>query len=208
MSNINNLLPILHHCDGLCRSFSQSHAAQYQYVRSISSSLQQLSHLRKLARTHPNNPMSSSTLRLNASQRLQTNVNECLAGLRDELKKMEVISESLDKLLFEVEILLAEPGTRDTFGLNPEQTTKRVGAVAGGVKEELLRRRELLADMPWDEDDEQEDIVGMQEWESNWAQMLEYDRVEKEEMDELTDVLASTIKSQHVNEERDKMDMS
>jgi len=105
---------------------------------------------------------------------------------------MEGIVEEMQSMLFNVEVLLADPTNALQYGLNPSEATKRLGGLVGGAQEELLRRRELLSDWPGypgDGDGDGEGGMPMDEWVDGWKELREVKKGEQEEMDDLVDVL-------------------
>lgn len=106
--------------------------------------------------------------------KVQETIEDGLSGVRDDLGRMERDVESLNSLLFQADVFLAEPGTALQHGLNPREALTHVSNLFSSYQAELIRLREVLADFTTE-------TIGPEAFSDEWRVMKEVDKGSQEE---------------------------
>lgn len=190
------LATLLHQADSLSTSFNSHHASSLNAVQSVASACNQLANLLALpsmpaTRSRPGGGIkergTSYACRSNNTRgaltdglcrpgmaKVQETIEDGLRGVRDDLGRMERAVESLNALLFQADVFLAEPGTALQHGLNPREALQHVSNLFSSYQAELIRLREVLADFTTEE-------IAPDAFVDEWRVMKEVDKGSQDE---------------------------
>ncbi|CEQ39898.1 hypothetical protein JCM21900_005568 [Sporobolomyces salmonicolor] len=178
------LAHLLHRADELSRSFHSHHAGSLNNVQTIASACSQLQNLLALPATPVTRSRPEGGIRERGMVKVQETIEEALAGVRDDLSKMEGDVEQLNSLLFEADLFLSTPSLALQHGLNPKEALTHVSGLFAQYQAELIRLREVLADFTAED-------IGPEDLLAEWRTMKEVDKGQEAELSDLVDVLGS-----------------
>ncbi|KAL8278012.1 hypothetical protein RQP46_009644 [Phenoliferia psychrophenolica] len=184
VSSNTTLATLLHHADSLSTAFNSHHASSLNSVQSVVSSYNQLANLLSLPSTPATRSRPGGGIKERGMAKVQETIEEGLSGVRDDLGKMERDVESLNSLLFQADVFLAEPGTALQHGLNPREALTHVSNLFSSYQAELIRLREVLADFTTE-------TIGPDAFADEWRVMKEVDKGSQDELSELADMMGS-----------------
>ena len=109
----SQVLALLHQADALAPSFRASHDNAARLASSVNASSNQITNLQHLIARNP----QPSSIRDRTLVKLQEAIEDSLAGIRQELVKMEACVEQLKGLLFQVDLFFSDPQSALQFGM-------------------------------------------------------------------------------------------
>ncbi|GJN88472.1 hypothetical protein Rhopal_001438-T1 [Rhodotorula paludigena] len=183
-SQNQTLSTLLNRADSLSRAFGSHHASSFQSVQVIQSAWAQLQNLQAMPATPITRNRPEGGIRERGIVKIQSTVEEALAGVRDDLGKMEGDVEQLNALLFDADLFLAQPQSALQHGLNPKEALTHVSGLFAQYQAELIRLREVLADFTSEE-------IGVDQLVDEWRTMKEVDKGQEAELSDLVDVLGA-----------------
>ncbi|GAA5833244.1 hypothetical protein JCM11251_005184 [Rhodosporidiobolus azoricus] len=179
-----DIAQLLHRADELSRQFRSHHSSSWNSVQSVQSAHNQLQNLLSLPPTPITRNRPEGGIRERGMAKVQEVVEEALAGVREDLGKMEQDVEQLNALLYNADLFLAQSGTALQHGLNPREALNHVSGLFAQYQDELIRLREVLADFTSEQ-------IGVDEFVAEWKTMKEVDKGQEAELSDLVDVLGS-----------------
>ncbi|BGP13909.1 hypothetical protein JCM10213_002551 [Rhodosporidiobolus nylandii] len=179
-----DIAQLLHSADQLAKAFNNAHSASLNNVLSCSSAVAQLQNLAALPSTPITRSRPEGGIKERGMVKCQEAAEEALAGVRDDLGKMEATVEQLNGLLYNADLFLAQSGLALQHGLNPKEALSHVSGLFAQYQDELIRLREVLADFTSEQ-------IGVEEFVAEWKTMKEVDKGQEAELSDLVDVLGS-----------------
>lgn len=102
----------------------------------------QIDNVQRLMERSGQTPASGS-IRERTLVKLESTIEEALAGIRTELSNMEQVVEQLKELLFQADVFLSDPANALQYAGNPTEALNHVSMLYDSYQAELLEKREV-----------------------------------------------------------------